>query len=125
LQPRGYVHSVSEQIARVHHYVTDMDTNAEVDVPVHRETGVRFGESRLRLHRALDCVNGASKFGKHTIAGRVRYSAPVIPNALVEDRAPFGQAFERANLVSTHEAAVALHIRCEDCDEASADFRRV
>jgi len=28
---------------------------------------------------------------------------------------------ERADLVSTHEAAVTFHIRCEDCDEASAD----
>ena|SRR5690348_16112541 len=37
---------------------------------------------------------------------------------LVEDRAPFGQRFARAGLVSAHEAAVALHIRCEDCDEA-------
>jgi hypothetical protein len=35
--------------------------------------------------------------------------------------APFGQPFERANLVSAHEAAVAFDIRCEDCDEASAD----
>jgi len=30
-----------------------------------------------------------------------------------------------ADLVSTHEADVALDIRCEDSDEASADFRRV
>jgi hypothetical protein len=49
----------------------------------------------------------------------------MFPNEPVEDRAPFGQALERADLVSTHKAAVALHIRCEDCDEASADFRRV
>ena len=43
----------------------------------------------------------------------------------IEDRAAFGQAPERADLVSAHEAAVALNICCEDCDEASADFRRV
>ena len=46
-------------------------------------------------------------------------------NEPLEDRAPFGQAPERADLVSTHETAVALHICCEDRDEASADFRRV
>jgi len=49
----------------------------------------------------------------------------VLPNKPVEDCAPFGQALERADLISTHEAAVALNICCEDCDEASADFRRV
>jgi hypothetical protein len=32
------------------------------------------------------------------------------------------QVLERADLVSAHEAAVALHIRCEDSDEASADL---
>jgi hypothetical protein len=49
----------------------------------------------------------------------------MFPNELVEDRAPFGEALERANLVSAHEATIALHICCEDCDEASADFRGV
>jgi ATP-dependent DNA ligase len=37
----------------------------------------------------------------------------------------FGQRLERADLVSAHEAAVALDIRCEDRDEASADCHRV
>jgi hypothetical protein len=43
----------------------------------------------------------------------------------VEDSAPFGQPFERADLVSAHEAAIAFNICCEDRDKASADFRRV
>jgi hypothetical protein len=45
----------------------------------------------------------------------------VVPNEPVEDCAPFRQRLERADLVSAHEAAVAFDIRCEDCDEASAD----
>jgi len=47
------------------------------------------------------------------------------PNEPDEDRAPFGQALERADLVSAHEAAVAFDIRCEDGDKASADYNRV
>jgi hypothetical protein len=66
-----------------------VDTNTEADATVGCDPRVSFGQGSLRLHRTLDCVNGASKFGKHTIAGRVRYSAPVIPNALVEDCPPF------------------------------------
>ena len=62
---------------------------------------------------------------KDTIARRVCYAPFVFPNEPVEDCAPFGKPFERADLVSAHEAAVAFHIRCEDCDEAAADFRRV
>jgi hypothetical protein len=49
----------------------------------------------------------------------------MVSNDPVEDRASFAQPFERADLVSAHEAAVAFHVRCEDCDEASADWRRV
>jgi hypothetical protein len=49
----------------------------------------------------------------------------VVSNELVEDRAPFGQPVKRADLICAHEAAIAFHIRCEDGDEASADFRRV
>jgi len=49
----------------------------------------------------------------------------VFPNDPVEDRAPFGQSLERADLVSALEAAVAFDICCEDRDEASADFHGV
>jgi hypothetical protein len=49
----------------------------------------------------------------------------VFPYEPVEDRASFGQPFQRADLVSAHEAAIAFNVRCEDCDEASADCNRV
>jgi hypothetical protein len=49
----------------------------------------------------------------------------MLTNELVKDCAPFCQPFERADLISTHEAAVAFDICCEDCDEASADCHRV
>jgi hypothetical protein len=58
---------------------------------------------------------------KDTIARRVRYAAPVFPNDPVKDRAPLGEPLERADFIRAHEAAVAFDIRCEDCDEASAD----
>jgi hypothetical protein len=86
-----------------------------------RNTCVCFGQSSLRLHSALHGINGTSELGKDTIASRVRYAAPVFSNQPVEDRTSFGQALERADLVSAHEAAVTFDIRCEDCDEASAD----
>jgi len=62
---------------------------------------------------------------KDTITRRVRYAVPVLPNEPVEDCAPLCQPFERADLVSAHEAAVAFNICCEDRDKASADCNRV
>src|SRR5262249_43085488 len=107
------------------HYVANVDANAEADAAIRCETGVRFGQSGLRLHRALHRVHRASELRKDTVACRVRNAASILRNEPVQDRAPFGEALERADLVSAHEAAIALDIRCEDCDEASADCHRV
>src|SRR5262245_34373370 len=102
-----------------------MDADAEADAAIRCETGVRFGQSSLRLHGALHGIYGAPELGKDTVARRVGYAAPVFSNEPVEDCAPFSQPLERADLIGAHEAAVAFHIRREDCDEASADCDRV
>src|SRR6516225_2348349 len=99
-----------------------MHANTEANAPVRYETGVRLGQGSLRLHRTLYRFHSTPKLSKNTIARRVRYAAPVFPDEPVEDRSSFGQAPERTDLVGTHEAAVALHICCEDCDELPADF---
>src|SRR5262249_24687104 len=125
LQPCSDVHAVSEQISSAQHHVADVDANAEINATVRCETNVRLGQSSLGLYRALHSVHRTPELSKDTVARRVGYTASVFLNELVEDRAPFGQALERADLVSAHEATVALDICCEDCDEASADFRRV
>ena len=62
---------------------------------------------------------------KDTVDRRVCCAPFVFPNDPVEYRAPFGQPFERADLISTHETAVAFDICCEDRHEASADCHRV
>jgi hypothetical protein len=49
----------------------------------------------------------------------------VVPNEPVEDRAPFGQPLERADLIDTHEPAVALHICCEDPRRLPNDYGRL
>jgi hypothetical protein len=62
---------------------------------------------------------------KDAVDRRVCYAPFVFPNEPVEDCAPFGKPFERADLVSAHEGTVAFDIRCEDRHEASADCHRV
>jgi hypothetical protein len=125
LQPRRYVHPVAKEVPSAHHHIANVNADAESDVLFGRDICVRFGQGCLRVYRALHGVYSTSELRKDTIARRVRYAAPVLPNVPVEDCAPFGQALERADLIHAHEAAVALDICCEDCDKASADFRRV
>jgi hypothetical protein len=84
-----------------------------------------FAKRRLRLYNTFHGLNCTSELGEDTIARRVRYTAPMLPNEPVKDCAPFGQPFQRADLVRTHETAVAFDIGCEDRDEASADCHRV
>jgi hypothetical protein len=125
LQSRDDVHPLSEKVSVVENNVANVHPDTEADAALWCEAGVRFGQRILRRHRALNGVNGAPELRKDTVACRVRYAAPVFSYEPVKDRTPFGQVLERADLVSTHEAAVALDICCEDRDKASADFRRV
>jgi hypothetical protein len=94
---------------------------------VMRRSGARlkFASAKAACASTAHGVYSTPELRKDTVARRVRYAAPVVPNEPVEDRAPFGQPFERADLVSAHEAAVAFDIRCEDCDELPDDGLRV
>jgi hypothetical protein len=125
LQSRDDVHPFSEKVSVVENNVANVHSDTEADAALWCEAGVRFGQSSLGVDRALHGVHSAAEFRKDTVARRVRYTAPVFPYEPVEDRAPLGQALERADLISAHETTIALNICCEDCDEASADFRRV
>ena len=97
------------------HHVAHVDANAEVDALVWWQAGVCFGESSLRLHRALHGIHGAAELRKDTVACRVRDAASVVRNGLVEDRTALSEPLERPNLISAHEAAIAFHVSREDC----------
>jgi hypothetical protein len=43
----------------------------------------------------------------------------------IEDRAALGQPMECANLIGTHETAIALHVCGEDSYQPPGDFRKV
>jgi hypothetical protein len=89
LEPRGNVHTVAEEVPSAHHYVADVNPDAEIDALVGRDACIRLGPNSLRVHCALHGINGAPELRKNTVARRVRYTAPVLPNGPVEDRAPF------------------------------------
>jgi hypothetical protein len=86
-----------------------------------RRSGARleFASAKAVCASTAHCTASTALPNSARTLSPARYATPVVPNEPVEDRAPFGQPFERADLVSAHEAAVALHIRYEDCDEAS------
>jgi hypothetical protein len=125
LQSRSDVHALAEEVPSAHDHVPDVHANAEANAPIRCNAGVYFGQRGLSIYGALHGLYGACELRKNAIACRIRDTATVIPNKPVEDRAPFGQPFERADLIRAHKAAVALNICCEDCDEATVDCHRV
>jgi hypothetical protein len=71
------------------------------------------------------CCRKRKQIQGYTVARCVRYAAPVVPNELIEDRSALRQSLERADLIGSHETAVAFHVRREDCDELTADLTKV
>jgi hypothetical protein len=53
-------------------------------------------------------------FSEHTVAGCVRYAAPMFLNEPIEYCAPLGEPLERPDLIGAHRTAVALHVCRED-----------
>ena len=80
---------------------------------------------RQSFDRALHRVYSTPELGKDTVTRRVRYTAPVLPNELIEDRSPLSQSLERADFIGAHETAIAFHICCEDCNQLPADIRKL
>ena len=87
--------------------------------------GVCLGESGLRIYRASHGVHGAPKLRKDAVARRIGYAAPVIPNELIEHRSPLGQPPERADLIGTHQTAIALDVGRENRHEPALDISHV
>src|SRR5262245_9551677 len=102
-----------------------MNAYAEVDPAGWRHGRICFGQGLLRSHSALHGIYGATKLRKDAVARRVRYAAPMLPDHPIEDRAPLSEPLERADLIGTHEAAVALHVCREDSHKPTGDVRKV
>src|SRR5262245_27708408 len=102
-----------------------MHADAEADAAVWFDASIDLGQGCLHLNGALNSLNRASELRKDTVARRVCNAAPMVPDELIKYGSPLSEALERADLVSAHEAAVALDICCEDRDKLPADFRMV
>jgi hypothetical protein len=89
-----------------------VDTDAEVYAAIRCETGVRFGQGRLR-YRILHRVQSTPKLRKDTIARRSLRDPCVPPMNLSRIARRSVNPFTAPELISTHEAAVALHVSHE------------
>src|SRR5262245_19409535 len=79
------------------------------------ETHLLFwGERLLHCDRALDGVDRTGEVGDDAVAGAAEDASAIGRDALVEDGAAGGQSAQGADLVLTHQPAVAGDICGED-----------
>src|SRR5262245_34098376 len=93
-----------------------MHANAEADL-------LFFGERVLNRDRALDGINGTGKIGDHTVAGTAENPPAMSRDMLVENGAAGGQPAQGAELVLSHQPAVACDIGGEDRRQLADGFR--
>src|SRR4051794_38571614 len=122
LQPRRDIDPVTQQIAVLNHYVSDVDSEPEQDTPLVRYIQVGLCECRLHGNSALDGIHGTRELGQDTIACRVGDPTRMVSNQTIHDLAMSVQSAERPDLVVAHQSRVACHISGKDGDEPPFDF---
>ncbi len=68
--------------------------------------------------------NSTPELSKNAVACCVGNATPVVRNGLVEDCPPLREPLERPDLVSAHQAAVALDVGREDSNQPALGINR-
>ena len=107
LDPRGDVDPVAHEIAvALLHDITDMNANAELDLPVLRDSRVAFDHAVLHLDRAAHGVDDAPELNDAAVAGAFDDAAAVGCDGRVDEiAAQAPQARECPVLIGAGEAA--------------------
>jgi hypothetical protein len=68
-QPRGDIHPVAVDVVIVHHYVAEIDADAEFDARALGNVDVARGHAVLHVDRAAHRFDRACELGEHAVAG--------------------------------------------------------
>src|SRR5215469_12767688 len=121
LQSGRDINGIAEEVVALHHDVADLDADTELHLLIGKAIGVLLGDSILRRDRALHGIDGAGEISDETVTRRVEDSASMRGDQPIDDDPVSRKGAKGADLISAHQAAVALHIGCEDRGELSFD----
>ena len=112
-EPRGDVHSITENIAILDNNVADVNTDTELD-PI-RRPGVSLRHALLDFHCAAQGIDNAAELHEETIAGRLHQPAMMLADFRVYY---FGsnrpEPVQRSLFITPDQARIAGHIGCQD-----------
>jgi hypothetical protein len=114
LQSGSNVHSVSEEVASTYHYVTNMNTDAELQAALSGLVLVQGSQRLLNLDSASGSIDGAGELREHAVPSRVGDPATMFIDEPVHDLAMLGQAPESCILILAHQARVTRHVSREE-----------
>src|SRR6516165_4125186 len=103
-------------------YVSDRHAGAETHLLIRWPARTVFGDGILDRDGALDGVDRTGEVGDDAVAGAAKDPPAMSGDALVENGAAGGQPAQGANLVLTHQPAVACDIGREDRRELADGF---
>jgi hypothetical protein len=109
------VDAVTVNIALVDDYVSDVDTDAELDSTIFGNGGVSLDHCALDFHGAAHSIDSACEFHQGTIPSGLDDAAAVLGDLGIDEFATASlERSESAFLVNTHQAAVTGDIGRED-----------
>jgi hypothetical protein len=98
--------------------IADMNTDAQFDSTLCRQSEIALSHPCLQLHCAADGVNAAPKLAQHAIAGALHDPAPMNCDSRIDEVASQrADACERTILVARRQTAEADDVRHQDCGE--------
>ena len=115
LQPRRYIHPVSEDVVALGNYVAQVDPHAELDPLVLRDGVVALDQPLLDLDGTADGIHHARELGQEAVARVLDDPAPMLRDLRIDQFPEVAlEPFVRPLLIHAHQPRIARHIGGKD-----------
>jgi len=121
LQPSRDIDSIAEEVVTLNHGVADMDPDAEPHLLAGRSIHVLLGYGVLHRDGTLHSIHGTGEIGDEAIARRVEDPTAMGGDQTIDDNFVSRKRAKGADLIPTHEGAVARDIGGENRGELPFD----
>ena len=125
LEPHGDDDAVPEEVATFDDNITEIDADAQDDMPILGKTFVRGRHPRPEVNGKAHGIDRAGELDQNAIPHQLDDTAMMVADEGFQDSlAPLVERGQRTLLVQVDQPAVADHVGCHDCCQSSLRSRR-